>query len=82
MIFNGLSQTPTETRDYARFICLQGLPILRLAERRNFLNSHHFDVVKVPRLAAHNPTQRVYLALLEDPTLGTIDDPFRGPFRK
>lgn len=39
-------------------------------------------MVKVPRLATHDSAQRIDLALLKDPTLGTIDDPFRGPFRE
>ena len=57
-------------------------PVLRLAKRSNFLNPHYFYVVKIPRLAAHDSTRWIYLALLEDPTLGAADDPLRSPFRE
>lgn len=57
-------------------------PGLRLAEDRNFLNPHYFDMVKIPRFAAHDSTQRINLALLKDPTFDTINDPFWGPFRE
>ena len=57
-------------------------PVLRLAERRDFLNPHHLYVVKVSCLAAHNSTTRVYLTLLEDPTLSTVHDPFWSPLRE
>ena len=56
-------------------------PVLRLTERSKFLNPHYFYVVKIPRLATHDTTRRVYLALLKDPTLSTVDDPLWSPFR-
>ena len=55
-------------------------PILRLTERRDLLNSHYFHMVKIPRLTAHKPTNRIHLTLLEGPALGTVDDPLRSPF--
>lgn len=57
-------------------------PIFRLTEHRDFLNPHYFHMVKVPRLAVHDSASRIHLALLEDPTFGTVDDPFRSPLRE
>jgi len=39
-------------------------------------------MVEISRLAAHDPTRRINLTLLKDPTLGAADNPFRSPFRE
>lgn len=57
------------------------LPILALPQHDVLLDLHDLDMIQVFRSTNNRPPLRIDLALLNNPRLGTADEPSRKPFR-